>query len=186
MMLAQALDESRYIKGLCSAPMSDQRDTLGKRLLAAVIPAHFKDLNAVHLASGIAYSTVHVWKSGKSNPRWEQVEAIAALIGANPFRLVAAAEVAARAQRVGDHPGWPAAVARAIERFRDRVPHVFYEIAAETQGARVPEEIDENFAYELAYFWWKHAQDSDLRRADTAAASRELDELRAATKAPRP
>ena len=167
--LALTLDESCYINGLGFVPM-DKPDTLGRRLIAAVVPRHFKDLNALHLATKIAYSTVHKWKTGESNPRWEQVETVAALVGINPFRLISAAEVPERRLRVGDHPQWSGAVVRAQQRFPNRVP----------------ERFDENFAFELAQFWFKHATDHDLKRADTAAAARELDELRASTKAQRP
>ena len=175
--LAITLDDPRYIKGLRFVDM-DTPDTLGRRLLAAVIPAHYKDLHALHLASGIAYSTVHKWKTGEANPRWEQVENVARLVGQNPFRMLAPSDIGERRLRVADHPQWPAAKAKAVARFKERVPPAFYEIAGETAAASVPEHIDEHFAFELASFWFKHASDDELSRADTEAAQRELDAAR--------
>lgn len=175
--LAVSRDDPRYIKGLRFDPM-DKPDTLGRRLLAAVIPAHYKDLHALHLASGIAYSTVHKWKTGEANPRWEQVETVARLVGQNPFRMLAPGDAGEHRSRVKDHPEWPGAKAKAVARFRDRVPPAFYEIAGETAAASIPEHIDEHFAFELASFWFKHSSDDELSRADTAAALRELEEAR--------
>lgn len=52
---------------------------LDARVLAALVPANYPDLNALHRASGIA------------NPRWEQIERLAELVGRDPFDLVGAA-----------------------------------------------------------------------------------------------
>lgn len=182
--VALTLDDPRYINGLRFAEM-DSPDTLGRRLLAAVIPSRFKDLNALHLATGIAYSTVHKWKTGDANPRWEQVETVARLVGENPFRMLSPGDKASSRERVADHPEWEGAKAAALDRFPGRVPAPFYEIAGETSGASIPEHIDEHFAFELASFWFKHASDDEVSRADTAAAARELESLRASTKRPR-
>lgn len=65
--------------------------SLGARVLAALVPANYPDLNALHRASGIAYSTLHAWKKGTANPRWEQIERLAELVGRDPFDLVGAA-----------------------------------------------------------------------------------------------
>ena len=54
--------------------------TFGQRVVAALVPRYFKDLTALHVASGKAYSTVHDWASGKSNPRLEVVEQLAELV----------------------------------------------------------------------------------------------------------
>lgn len=183
--VAQALDDPRYIAGLRFIPMDAISPSLGQRLVAAVIPAYFKDLNALHMASQIAYSTVHNWKSGKSNPRWEQVLAISELVHVNPFRLLSGTENASVRPRIGDHPEWRGAVVAAQSRFPGRVPDHFYEIAGETAAAVIPEHLDEHFAFELASFWFKHANDQELTHADTAAARRELDALRESTKLPR-
>lgn len=160
----------------------DANETLGQRLVAAVVPSRFKDLNALHRETGFAYSTVHKWKTGESNPRWEQVEAIAALAGANAFRLIAGAEPSER-QRAGDHPDWAGALAKAQQRFPNRIPERMYAIAADTSGVSMPEHIDELFVFELAQFWHQFANDRELAQADTAAALRELDALRGSTKA---
>lgn len=186
MGLVQALDDPRYIAGLHSAPMDTHTPSLGQRLIAAVVPSRFKDLNALHLASRIAYSTVHKWKTGEANPRWEQVCAIADLVHENPFRLVSGADASGRAPRIADHPMWDRSVQRALERFPGRVPERFYAVAGGGSGAEVPEIIDEHFAFELAQFWWKYANNQELARADTAAAQHELDTLRASTKRPKP
>lgn len=181
MGVVQALDEPRYIAWL-HCPVMDDQPTLGQALLAAVIPSRFKDLNALHLASRIAYSTVHKWKTGEANPRWEQVCAIADLVHENPFRLVSGADVGDRAPRISDHPLWGRAVERALDRFPGRVPERFYAIAGAGRAASMPEIVDENFAFELAQFWWKYANNHELSQADTAAAQGELEELRASTK----
>lgn len=177
---SQPLDDSRYIGVLRSVPMD--HETLGQRLLAAVIPAHFKDLNALHLASRIAYSTVHKWKTGEANPRWEQVETVAGLVGINAFRLLNGSDGRVR---VGDHPEWAPARAGAEKRYHGRVPPHFYDIAEETSGAALPEHLDESFAFSLAQFWYQHATDDQIARADTAAAKRELDAARASRNRPR-
>ena len=70
---------------------SIQQASLGARVLAALVPASYPDLNALHRASGIAYSTLHAWKKGTANPRWEQIERLAELVGRDPFDLVGAA-----------------------------------------------------------------------------------------------
>lgn len=182
--VAQALDDPRYIAGLRFTPMEAISLSLGQRLIAAVIPAYFKDPNALHLASRIAYSTIHKWKTGESNPRWEQVQAIAELVHVNPFRLLSGAESESTRPRIGDHPEWRGAVVAAQSRFPGRVPDHFYEIAGETAAAVIPEHLDEHFAFELASFWFKHANDHELTHADTSAARRELDALRESTKLP--
>lgn len=54
--------------------------TYGQRLIAAVVPRFWKDLTAFQRASGRAYSTIHDWSSGKSNPRLEQLDEIVRLV----------------------------------------------------------------------------------------------------------
>ena len=184
MGLALALDEPRYISGLDSVAM-DSKPTLGQRLVEVLIPSRFKDLNALHLATGFAYSTVHKWKTGESSPHWKQVCQVAELIGADPFLMISGQALRPRGeQRVADHPEWAAAMLRAQTRFPGRVPDRFYELAGETRGATIPEHLDEHFALGLARFWFDHASNADLSRADTAAALRELDDLRASRKRP--
>lgn len=180
-LAAQTLDVTRYIGAVECRPMSTEK--LGQRLIAAVIPAHFKDLTALHHATRIAYSTIHKWKSGASSPRWEQVETVAELVGRNPFQLL---QRESSRHRAGDHPEWKAARTRAEERFRNRVPALFYDLAEETMGAALPEHIDDSFVFQLAQFWYQHASDDQLTRADTAAAERELETARASRNLPRP
>ena len=70
---------------------------------------------------------------------------------------------------------WPALPASFLE-------FVFQESVFSRQG------VDRilKFAFELAQFWFKHANDRELAQADTSAALRELDALRASNKLPKP
>lgn len=72
MNLAEPVDSLGVFERLCSTAMDTA--SLGARVLAALVPASYPDLNALHRASGIAYSTLHAWKKGTANPRWEQIE----------------------------------------------------------------------------------------------------------------
>ncbi len=49
----------------------------GKNLIAALIPAVFKDQTALMLATGIAFSTINDWANGKSAPTIRKAEEIA-------------------------------------------------------------------------------------------------------------
>ena len=90
MNLAEPVDSLGVFERLCSTAMDST--SLGARVLAALVPANYPDLNALHRASGIAYSTLHAWKKGTANPRWEQIERLAELVGRDPFDLVGAGD----------------------------------------------------------------------------------------------
>jgi len=48
--------------------------TIGQRLIAALVPRHFKTLSALHMAAqGPAYSTLNNWKNGTAIPDWSSI-----------------------------------------------------------------------------------------------------------------
>lgn len=93
MTVATTLVDRIEFAALRSSPMAA---TYGQRLISAVVPRFWKDLTALQRASGRAYSTIHDWSSGKSNPRLEQLDELARLIERehgvvlDPLELVAA------------------------------------------------------------------------------------------------
>jgi hypothetical protein len=172
MNLAQAVDSPGVFERLCSTAMDSP--SLGARVLAALIPAHYPDLNALHRASGMAYSTLHAWKRGASNPRWEQVEKLAALVGRDPFDIVAPSESASSLSTLRHHPDFAAACGRAQRRYSS-MPAVAYELAGDMAAAQWPEHLDEHAIYRLAEFWFSNATDRRLIEAETSAARREME-----------
>lgn len=148
--------------------------SLAARLLQNLVPSRFKDLNAVHLRTGIAYSTVHSWSKDKAQPRWEQVERIAEVVGVDPFALLE--DPATRgAVLLRHHPDWPAARANAEARFPGKLPPSAYELAGDTAARRWPEKLDEVGVFDLASFWYRNASDERLASAETAVARAEMD-----------
>lgn len=137
MSLAQPVDSIRVFERLCSTVMDTP--SLGARVLAALVPASYPDLNALHRASGIAYSTLHAWKKGTANPRWEQIERLAELVGRDAFDLVGAgaAASAANLSTLRHHPDFAPAVERALRRF-PAMPPSAYELAGDMAAAWAP------------------------------------------------
>lgn len=174
MSLAQPVDSLRVFERLCSTVMDTP--SLGARVLAALVPTSYPDLNALHRASGIAYSTLHAWKKGTANPRWEQIERLAELVGRDAFDLVGAgaAASAANLSTLRHHPDFAPAVERALRRF-PAMPPSAYELAGDMAAAQWPEHLDEHVLYRLAEFWFAHASDRRLIEAETAAARREME-----------
>jgi hypothetical protein len=144
-------------------PTGDQ--TIGQRLIAALIPRYFKSLSALHLAAqGPAYSTLNNWKNGTSVPDWPSIEMMAKLVGRDPLELLKLTSGEVTALKF--HPGYLRALERARVRFPNRLPLAAYERAGETHAAQWPEEIDEVFLFDLAQFWWKNASDNDVMKIE--------------------
>lgn len=147
----------------------------GQLVVEAVVPRVWKDLQQMHYKTGIAYSTLHAWKSGTQEPKLAQLQEVAALAQTTvPDLLSGGATVAAKG-RVRDHPEWSGAVAEAEKKRPGKLPPGAYQVASMTAPARWPEHIDWIFAFDLAEFWHRHAADEDLADAETAAAQREMD-----------
>lgn len=180
MDLAQVVDSSNVFERLCSFAMNP--DSLGARVLTALVPAHYPDLNALHRASGIAYSTLQKWKHGGNEPRWDQVKKLAELIGVAPFVLILGAPAASNALTLRHHPNWPEAHRKARAR-SSALPDAAYELAGDTAAAQWPEQIDEFVVQRLAEFWFHAASDRKLIDAETAAVRAEM---KTADEEPRP
>lgn len=170
MHLAQHVDSNSDFARLCSPAMD--ASSLGARVLDALIPGHYPDLNALHRASGIAYSTLQKWKHGGNEPRWEQVQKLAELVGVSPFALILGASKPGNAMTLRHHPGWATALADATA--RPGLPAAAYELAGDTAAAQWPEQIDAFFVRRLAEFWHLTATDRKLIDAETAAVRAEM------------
>lgn len=156
-----------------AAPAPTGSPTLGQRLIAALIPRHFKGLTALHLAAqGPAYSTLNNWKNGTAVPDWPSVEAMARLVGRDPLDLLALQRSDATALR--HHPDYPAALTKALARFPNRLPRTAYEVAGDTSAAQWPEHVDEFFVFSLAQFWWTNASDLDVMKAEESEVRAEM------------
>lgn len=149
--------------------------SLAARLLANCIPVRFKDLNALRMKTGIAYSTVHKWKKDEAQPRWEQVSRIAEVLDVDPFTLLD--DPAARGTMLlRHHPDWSSARARAEARYPGKLPPSAYELAGDTAARTWPARLDEASVFDLASFWYRNASDDRLSGAETAAARAEMAE----------
>jgi hypothetical protein len=156
-----------------AASTSTASPTLGQRLIAALIPRHFKGLTALHLAAqGPAYSTLNNWRNGTAVPDWPSVEAMARLVGRDPLELLASPSGDVTALR--HHPDFAGALARALSRFPNRLPRTAYEVAGDTSAAQWPEHVDELFVFNLAQFWWTNASDLEVMRAEESEARAEM------------
>jgi len=148
--------------------------SLASRLLSNVIaPARFETLQALHMRTGIAYSTIHQWSKDKSQPRWEQVQRIAEVLGVDPFALLD--DPATRGTMpLRHHPDWSSARARAEARFPGKLPPSAYELAGDTAARTWPAHLDEVSVFDLASFWYRNASDERLSGAETAIARAEM------------
>lgn len=148
--------------------------SLASRLLSNVIdPARFETLHALHMRTGIAYSTIHQWSKDKSQPRWEQVQRIAEVLGVDPFALLD--DPTARATTpLRQHPDWRSARARAESRFPGKLPASAYELAGDTAARTWPAHLDEVSVFDLASFWYRNASDERLSSAETAVVRAEM------------
>lgn len=153
----------------------------GKRVIAAVMPRKWKTLTAIQMATGIAFSTIHDWSTGKSDPTLEKLDMVARASGIPIAELLALD--GAKGARLRDREDWADALADARKRYaKTSLPDYAYEAAGETSGARAPERLDAAFVFDLAEFWRKHTTDEELIREETQAARGELS---AARKRPR-
>lgn len=180
--LARTSDDARGFALLRSSAMAknsapkpagapSKTPTIGQRLIAALVPRHFKTLSALHMAAqGPAYSTLNNWKNGTAIPDWPSIEAMARLVGRDPLELLGQTSRDLTALR--NHPDFVKARELARTRFPNRIPESAYLRAGETHAAQWPEHIDEVFLFNLAQFWWSNATDSEVSRA-------EMDEVRA-------
>lgn len=80
------------------------KGSYGKQLIAALVPAVFKDQTALMLATGIAYSTINDWANGKSSPTLEKAEQIADVLAKRGIAISAPDLLAGRS------PGATAAI----------------------------------------------------------------------------
>lgn len=172
MRLGPVVDSPRYFEGLCSPGMDPNE--LGPVVLAHLIPRHFPDMNALHRASGIAYSTIHAWKKKTTIPRWDQIVRLADLTGMDPTALVSSG-ASQSLSALRNHPDFDAARSAAMRRF-PAMPTVAYELAGDMSAAQWPEHLDEHVLYRLAEFWFAHASDHRLIEAETEAVRREMAE----------
>lgn len=154
-------------------------NSLATRVLRALIPAHFPDLNAMHRASGIAYSTLQAWRRQRdgeddgNEPRWDQVQKLAKLVGVQPFELVLGASTPSNAVTLRHHPDWQAAYEAARAR-PGRLPEAAFQLAGDTAAAQWPERIDRDTVLRLAEFWFHAATDRELVEAETATVRAEM------------
>lgn len=177
--LAFAPDDSEHGAGLGSLvmakPAKRARDKVfGPRVVAALVPRHFKDLTAIQLATGIAYSTIHDWSTGTSDPRLEVIARIAALVQCDPSDLIrpvpAETTPSARPRAVAETPGFGDMVRAAMARDQargERIPeHVYREVGKMTSPALLAR-MDDVMLSELVR-WWMRAVDrgrlQDLER----------------------
>lgn len=166
------LRSSAMAKNPTQAPAgaSPKVPTIGQRLIAALVPRHFKTLAALHLAAqGPAYSTLNNWENGTAIPDWPSIEAMARLVERDPLDLLGQTTRDLTALR--HHPDFVKAHDLARTRFPNRIPESAYLRAGETHAAQWPEHIDEVFLFNLAQFWWSNATDSEASKA-------EMDEVR--------
>lgn len=178
--LSHRYGDARSSAGLGSMPVATKKktapaaepQTIGQRLIAALVPAHFPTLAALHHAIGGSYSTLSNWKNGSKSPDLASLEAVARLVGKEPLDLLYARSGDTTALR--NHPRFAAALAAAKVRFRGRIPDGAYERAADTQAAQWPEQIDDVFVYDLAQFWWKNAPDSEVSMVEEAEMRAEM------------
>lgn len=180
--LAPTSDDARGFAPLRSSVMakkstqapsgaSPKVPTIGQQLIAALVPRHFKNLAALHMAAqGPAYSTLNNWKNGTAIPDWPSIELMARLVGRDPLDLLGQSSRDITALR--HHPDFVKARDLARVRFPNRIPESAYLRAGETHAAQWPEHIDEVFLFNLAQFWWNNAPDSEVSKA-------EMDEVRA-------
>lgn len=148
--------------------------TYGQRIVAALVPRYFKDVQAMHFATKISYQTLHSWKTGVSDPRMSQLGPVNEAIG---FDVVTLLVSNAPRDTVREHPDWPRALAEARAHRGRKLPSYAFDMAGETSGAKLPERIDADFVADLAEFWWRHATDDELSVAETEAARREMEEI---------
>lgn len=179
MSLSPAADDAcdfnhiRYIMDFGDNP----RASLGKRLFAAVVPRYFKDAQELHRRTTIAYPTVHKWKKGTANPKWEQVEKVAEVVRRDPFDLIA--DPAGARTALANHPEFPAALAGAKTKYKGKLPEGAYLLAASTHSAQWPDHLDAYDVYSLAEFWNRMGTDHELITAETETARAEAQALRA-------
>lgn len=156
---------------------------LGRHLLDVVVPRYFKDLNALHVQTNIAYSTIHKWKTGETNPQWKQVEQVAKIAGREPLELLTRAIEGLTSMR--NHPDWNAAVEAAKVKYRNRLPDSAYELAASTHAAQWPEHLDAFDVYDLAEFWYRTGSDRALIDAERVTVLAEMAAIDDASKRPK-
>ncbi len=80
----------------------------GPRVISAVVPRFWKDVQAVHLATRIGYGTLHAWKNGRQQPHLKWVCRIAELTGVDPLELLGA-----DVHTLGRDVSWTDALAKA-------------------------------------------------------------------------
>ncbi len=147
----------------------------GLALVAAVIPKHFKDVQALANAVGCAYSTAHDWSKGYSNPRLEQLEIVARLTGISVPDLLRTAITVL--PKLREHRDWPRALAAARVQYGKRLPAYAFELAGDTSGP-LPDRLEPEIVYDAAVLWMHHAPNDAVAKAETAAAMAELAELK--------
>ncbi len=146
----------------------------GPLVIAAVMPVPYKTLTAIEDATGFAFSTIHDWSKGNSNPKLDQLEVIARKTGIPVPDMLRGAPVGVpRAPRLREHPDWPKALAAAREQYGKRLPAYAFELAGDTSGP-LPERLDAALVCDAAEFWIRHAPDAEIARAETAAAADEM------------
>lgn len=151
MPLAPTPDDEPCIDDLTSTQMDplapvDQRK-LGPLLIRAAIPEPFANLHKLAQGLGVAYSTVHAWSRGTSQPQWDHVCTVAELAGTTPEAIVRGAEPS---HELRAHPGWPEAAAAATARWPGRWSAATLERVGRVTLPERPARLDEMLVFELA------------------------------------
>jgi hypothetical protein len=155
------------------------RRIYGPRVIAAVVPRYFKNVQALQIATGMAYSTLNDWANGHADPRLEALDRVVEAVKKehavvlDPLELLGGPTVAPKGE-IGNHPEWRPAVEEAQRKRPGKLPPAAYAVAAHTAPAKWPAHIDWTMAYELADFWHRHSTDDALAAAETAEALAEM------------
>jgi hypothetical protein len=157
------------------------RKLFGPRLVKALVPSRYKDLTALQVATGKAYSTINDWANGKADPRLDEVVKIAEKVGVDPIDLLRGNT--RNRSRVCDRLEWIEAVSEAQEHRPNKLPKYAYDFAGETSGRKLPEKLDWTFVFDLAKFWFDHVSEEELALAETASVQAEMDAEDAAIRA---
>ncbi len=158
------------------SPSSRRAKRFGPLVIKTIVPRFYKDLTAIQIATGFAYSTIHDWSTGIANPKLDQLEKIAELTKVSVVDLLRGTTTPTKGT-LQEHPEWDATLAIARAKYGRRLPDYAFELAGETSAARAPEHLDAEFVADLAQFWQRHAPDDES--AETIEANRLLDDARA-------
>jgi hypothetical protein len=152
---------------MAKAPDDVAPGIFGPALVSVVIPKYWKDLQAMHFETRIAYSTLHAWKSGSQEPRLEQVKRVAETLNTRPGVHVGPLELLGalssgpvHRRALGSRPDWPAAEAKARKWFRHLTDGALA-AARETVSSEEPDIVTPEFVRKLAEAWMEAVLEPD-------------------------